>query len=366
MADPWHLYLPAVPPAPRPVRLSVAPRWLFVLKAVLAAAAVAGLVHVVHPESVRAAFDAADGRWLLAALALLPLNVGLEAVRWGRLVRHVAPGVRMRDAVAAVVGAYPLGLLTPGRVGDYVGRAAFLPEVPAGASAALTFGERMATFLCCLVGGLAALAVNPAAEAGPARAWTAVALWAGAVATGLALAFAHPERTAAALSAVVPVRAVRCAVGAFGRIPRGESAALIGLSAARYAVFSAQFVLLVHAFAPGAPWGPVAAGVAVVFLLKSAVPQVTLGDLGVREGAAVFVLAGAGVAPAEALNASLAVFVINLVLPALAGVPLLSRLRLPEGSPAAPPEVRADALLERAEPPAVAGAVPALVPERAA
>jgi uncharacterized membrane protein YbhN (UPF0104 family) len=157
------------------------------------------------------------------------------------------------------------------------------------------------------------------------------------VSAGLAAAFVSPDRTARALSAVVPVRAVREALGAFGRVPRGESGVLVGLSAVRYVVFSAQFVLLVHAFAPAAPWGPVAAGVAVVFLVKSALPQLTLGDLGVREGAAVFVLAGAGVAPAEALNASLAVFVVNLVLPALAGVPLLSRLRLPtQGRPSAP------------------------------
>lgn len=326
--------LPSGRSPPCPVRLSVTPHWLFVAKAALAAAAVAGLVHLVHPADLRAALAAADGRWLAAALALLPLNVGLEAVRWGRLVRQVAPGVRMRDAVAAVVGAYPLGLLTPGRVGDYVGRAAFLPAIPAGASAALTFGERMATLLCCLVGGLAALAWNPAALAGPAGGWTIVGVWTGALAAVLAAAFVSPERTAAALSSVVPVRAVRRALGAFGQIPRGESATLVALSAARYVVFSAQFVWLVHAFAPRAPWGAVAAGVAVVFLLKSAVPQVTLGDLGVREGAAVFVLAGAGVAPAEALNASLAVFVVNLVLPALAGVPLLWRLRLPASEPA--------------------------------
>ena len=324
------------------MRLTVSPRWLFAGKAVLAIAAVAGLVRVAHPESVRAALEAADVRWLLAAVALLPLNVALDAVRWGRLVRRVAPGVRMRDAVAAVVGAYPLGLLTPGRVGDYVGRAAFLPAVPPGASAALTFGERMATLLCCLAFGLAVLPVNPAAASGPAGAWAAVAVWAASGAAVLALAFASPSRTARVLSAVVPVAAVRRAFAAFGHIPSGEAGVLVALSALRYGVFSAQFALAVHAFAPGAAWGPVAAGVAVVFLLKSAVPQVTLGDLGVREGAAVFVLAGAGVPAAAALNASLAVFVVNLVLPALAGVPLLARLRLPEhaapadAAPAAP------------------------------
>ena len=332
------------------MRLTVAPRWLFAAKAVLAAVAVAGLVRLVHPSDVRAAWAAADVRWLAAALALLPLNVGLEAVRWGRLVQRVVPGVRMRDAVVAVVGAYPMGLLTPGRVGDFVGRAAFLPGVTAGTSAALTFGERMATLLCCLAGGLAALPVNPAAAAAPGGAWTAVGVWALAASAVLGAGFASPGRTGRVLSAIVPLRSVRAAFAAFEQIPRSESSVLVGLSLARYAVFSAQFALLVHAFAPGAAWGGVVAGVAVVYLLKSALPQVTLGDLGVREGVAVFVLAGAGVAPAAALNASLAVFVVNLVLPALAGLPLLSRLRLPEAPRAAPAAPAAPAVPASAAP----------------
>ena len=32
--------------------------------------------------------------------------------------------------VAAVIGSYPLGLLTPARVGDYAGRALYLRDVP--------------------------------------------------------------------------------------------------------------------------------------------------------------------------------------------------------------------------------------------
>ena len=312
--------------------MTVSPRWLFAAKAVLAAVAVAGLVRLVHPADVRAAWAAADVRWLGAALLLLPLNVGLEAVRWGRLVRHVAPAVRMRDAVAAVVGAYPLGLLTPGRVGDFVGRAAFLSGVSAGTSAALTFAERMATLLACLAAGALALVVNPAAAIAPDGVWVGVGVWAVAASAVLGAAFASPVRTSRVLGRLVPIRAVREALATFERVPRSETAVLVALSCVRVAVFSTQFVLLVHAFAPGAAWSAVTAGVAVVYLLKSAVPQLTLGDLGVREGVAVVVLAGAGVPAAAALNASLAVFVINLLLPAAAGVPLLSRLRVPRAA----------------------------------
>ena len=308
------------------MRLSA--RRLFALKALLAAGALALLVWTARPDEVWARLVGARPGWVLAALLLVPVNVGLEALRWWRLVRHVAPSVRLRDAVVAVVGSYPLGLLTPGRVGDYVGRALYVRELAPGPSAALTFGERMATLAACLVGGLAALGPYlgdhaAASPLGPAL------VGATALATaGLLALILLPRLARTAAQTLVPVAAVRRAVDAFGAIPRGEAAALVGLSAVRYVVFSSQFVLLVLAFAPGVAWGGVALGVALTYYAKSAVPQVTLGDLGVRESVAVFFLGAYGVAPAAALNASLAIFALNLLLPALVGSPLLLRLRL--------------------------------------
>jgi hypothetical protein len=76
-------------------------------------------------------------------------------------------------------------------------------------------------------------------------------------------------------------------------------------------------------------------GVALVFFAKSAVPSVTLGDLGVRESAAVFFLGFYGVAEAAAFNASLGLFAVNILLPALAGLALLPRLAaVPAPAPA--------------------------------
>ena len=308
--------------------LPQAPRWLFALKGVLAVAAVVVLVRLADPAEVWHAVAHADLRWALAALLLVPVNIGLEAYRWGRLVRRLAPGVRYGEALKAVVGSYPLGLLTPGRVGDYVGRAVFLRAIPGGASAALTFGERMATLAACLAGGLVALVPYLRAEVAPSPLWPAVTA-VGLAATGALVALIlFPGLARTVVATVLPFRPVRRAVSAFGRIPQEEGAALLALSAVRYVVFSGQFVLLVYAFAPDVPLAGAWIGVALVFFAKSAIPQVTLGDLGVREGAAVFFLGAYGVGAAAALDASLALFALNLVLPALVGIPLVLRLQV--------------------------------------
>jgi uncharacterized membrane protein YbhN (UPF0104 family) len=316
-----------------PVSAPAASRWLFLLKALFAAGAVVALVLLVEPRAMREAVLRADLRWVLAAVALVPLNVGLEVIRWGRLVRAAAPGVRWAQVAEAVVGSYPLGLLTPGRVGDYVGRTAFLRALPASASAALTFAERMATLLTCLVAGLAVSGAYLHQTVGASPLWPAV-LGTGFVGTAaLLLALLYPARAGAALAALLPFGPLRRAAQAIEQIPPDEALALLGLSALRYAVFSTQFAMLAHAVAPDVGWAGLYAGIALAYFAKSAVPQVTLGDLGVREGVAVFFLGAYGVPAAAALDASLGIFAINLLLPALIGSPLLLRLRAPARRP---------------------------------
>ncbi|GAB5536992.1 MAG: hypothetical protein Rubg2KO_32410 [Rubricoccaceae bacterium] len=307
---------------------SAVPRWLYALKAILAIVTLALLVRVANPSEVWATLMRANFGWVALAVLLAPVNIGLEAYRWGRLVRHVVPSVRFRDALRAVVGGYPLGLLTPGRVGDYVGRAVYLRDVSPGVSAALTFGERMATLAACLIFGLVALVPYLTFHAPPSPLWPAV-VGVGVLGTSaLVLALLFPAGARAALSTVLPFQRVRKALAAFDKIPSQEAQTLLLLSVLRYGVFTTQFVFLIHAFDPGATWIGSFTAIALVFFAKSAVPQVTLGDLGVRESAAVFFLGAYGVGAAAALDASLSIFAINLLLPALAGVPLVLRLRI--------------------------------------
>lgn len=310
----------------------------FLVKLALACAALAGLGHVVAWDALATAAAAANVGWAALAVALLPVNVGLEAYRFYRLLRSSAPheAPSFGATVLAVIGAYPLGLLTPGRLGDYAGRALYLRNVPVSTTAALTFAERTATLACCVAFGTLFLPFWVVGrEASDGWVWL---IPAGVLAASLLMTMVLRPRTAGrAIGAALPFRRVRPAVAALGALPASEARRLLALSALRYGVFSAQFVLLLRAFAgteawPFAEWAGAAAGVTLVFFAKSAVPGVTLGDLGVREGAAVYFLASFG--EAAAFNASLGLFAINLLVPALAGLTLVTRLRVEGRRPA--------------------------------
>lgn len=290
---------------------------------------------------------AADPLWIAAAVALMPINIGLEAYRWHRLVARLAPETTYRQSLAAVLSGYPLGLVTPARAGDFVGRALYLPYSGKAELMALTFAERMATLACTLVAGLVALGPFLLFQSDlPQLAW-ATLFFAAAAGTGAFLVLLlHPRLARRVLAAVLPFRPALRLLRVLDRFDRRDARSLLALSAVRYGVFSSQFVLLVFAFQPDASWLPVAAGVSLVFFAKSAIPSFTLGDLGVREGVAVFFLGTLGVAAAAAFEASLVLFGINLLLPALVGLPLVLRLRI------SPAEAPAPARLATADQPA--------------
>lgn len=317
--------------------MRVSPALRFAIKAVLAAGALGTVVWLAEPAAMVQAFSHARLGPVLVALALVPVSLGLETYRWWRLVRCLNSDVTYGEALVAVLGGYPLGLLTPGRVGEYVGRSALLEGVPGGQAAALTFAEKMATLASVLVAGLAALAHFLSQMTEPSPLWpiivTVSGLWTGT----LLLALLYPGGARIALGTLLPFAPVRRALDAFEAIPPHEALRLLVLSFVRYGVFASQFVLLIRAFAPETSLLAATSGVALVYFAKSALHSITLGDLGVREGAAVYFLGAYGVAEGAALDASLSVFALNLLLPALVGVPLLLRLRLHRPSPVPAP-----------------------------
>jgi uncharacterized membrane protein YbhN (UPF0104 family) len=63
----------------------------------------------------------------------------------------------------------------------------------------------------------------------------------------------------------------------------------------------------------------------LIIFVKTAIPHISLGELGIREGASVFFLTSFGELPSVAFNASIFLFFINIMLPALVGLLLLIR-----------------------------------------
>ncbi|TPG66702.1 lysylphosphatidylglycerol synthase transmembrane domain-containing protein [Hymenobacter nivis] len=266
---------------------------------------------------------------VLGALALVPLNWGLEAWKWHRLARHLEPVTFGRSLRGVLVGL-TLGFATPNRVGDYAGRILELKSRRVRALGAVFLG-RYCQLVATVVAGVAGLLYFlltfylvgfPAAKLGVIV--TAVGV------CGLVLVPLYRSRLlVAALGLWRPLRRFRPALAVMPTYPARALHAVLAISGLRYGVFCAQFLLLLRAYGVGAGLGPGLAAVAGTFLLKSLVPSLNaLADVGVRELSATHLFGLLGQPALPVLSASLSLWVINIALPSAAGLLLVPGLRV--------------------------------------
>ncbi len=299
------------------------------IKVAISVVAVILVVRVVRPEALMETAARADPVWILAAVALLPMNLLLETAIWLPLLRVVAPDVSFYAAVRAVVAGFPLGFVTPGRVGEFVGRPLALSDanrIGIGLSVMAARVPELAILLA--VGSL--VVVGGAATAGSSgfpgqSAFAAAAI----IATGIVwFAILFPQSVVAFAGRVLPRLDITGRLAFLGRVDRSKGIAVLSRSALRMVVYCAQFLLLARAFDSQLAVRPAAEAVVATFTAKTIIPPITLFDVGIREGAAAFFFEHAGIGAAVGFDAAFMLFVINIVVPTLIGLPLVYRYRL--------------------------------------
>jgi uncharacterized membrane protein YbhN (UPF0104 family) len=254
-------------------------------------------------------------------------------LKWESLAKEAGPDVSRGDIHRGFWVGYTLGLVTPGRIGQY-GRALALRNCSLARAAGLTFIERSYSAIAVNGFGLLALVFLPTLG------WIApfpmpghfveIALLAASLAmliggifprgltplvTRIARKLPFGEKLARAVTAIEVVTPLR---GLW----------LLALAGLGLASAVLQFVILLWAL--GAPV-PLFAGMLaglLSFFLKGSMP-IAVGNLGVGEWTAVVCLAGLGVSPSVAVAASLLLFTLNVFIPGLIGLPFVSSLRTP-------------------------------------
>jgi uncharacterized membrane protein YbhN (UPF0104 family) len=92
-----------------------------------------------------------------------------------------------------------------------------------------------------------------------------------------------------------------------------------------YLSFLVQYALLVAAFSHNQNYLDYFWAGNLLMFAKTVIPPVSLGELGIREGASIYFLTRLGETSVVAFNASIFLFIINLFIPALIGLVFLFR-----------------------------------------
>lgn len=266
----------------------------------------------------------------IAALLVL-LNWGIEALKWRRLIARVQE-VSFGRAFLATLAGTSIGLITPNRTGEFVGRVLFLkPSARFSAGFATALGSIAQFVVTVVAGGIALVLLMSVDGSVPWSAgWYSVVLvsLATIVAVGALVLYLFPALLRHLLLLLPFMQRFRAASAVLDGYAKNELLMVLGLSALRYLVFTSQFVLLCMAFGIGVPPAMSFLVIPVVYLVSSLVPTVLLTELGVRGSAAVAFFEPLGGDPVAVLLATTMVWSINLVLPAMVGSVLLLSTRI--------------------------------------
>jgi len=296
--------------------------WLWGLKLAVTVAIVVWLSYYLQSQLIFELLGRVNPVAVIAALALLPVNLGLQWCKWHYLLQRTRPDCSWQSSLSSLLAGFPIGLITPGRWGE-LGRAFFLSGCNKAEVVFLAAVDKIYNLLVNALTG--SLALNYLVVMGflpESWRWPLRLLLIAAIALNLAgLWPALIRRLALRARRFWPKRIPAFQAGA--EFSLKYLASVWSLSFLFVLTYCFQLVLLIRGFAKFAVVDGLA-GSAATFFVKSALP-IALGDLGVREGAAAYFFNRLGVMPQAAFNAGLLLFTINLFIPSLVGLVLIWR-----------------------------------------
>jgi hypothetical protein len=271
--------------------------------------------------------------WLAAAL--MPVNWGIEARKWQLALRPIG-GIAYFKAFKAVFTGTTMASFTPNRMGEYVGRLLYVPPGHRIESISLTIVCSMAQLLITLLSGLAGILYLHRSLSGHIIAHQNTGLWLNVLLVLVVMLLASLTIIYFRLSWLLRILGritLLAKYQVYLKVLQNFEATLLlrilFLSFGRYLVFIVQYGLVFPLFGVMLATGELGAGMSVVFLVMAIMPTFTfLTELGLRWETSIQVLEIFSANTIGIFAASFAIWLINLIVPALIGSLLMLSIKL--------------------------------------
>lgn len=269
--------------------------------------------------------------YLAGALLLVFVNWGLESRKWQVSVRTVFP-VSFVQAYKAVLSGVSFAVSTPNRMGEYLGRMLYLPDGSRLKSISVTLVGSISQLLVTLFTGFAGLLVlKSQLEALPFYSEVLYRLLLTGTTVALLLLTLLYFQTGAIgrlLNSLLQRTGYSYLVANLQAFGSRLLLRLLLLSAVRYSVFVLQYLLVFRFFEVEVPVWFALHALGVMFLAMAAIPSIALVEVGLR-GEISLVLLGLFTGNSLGIGlASVSIWFLNLVMPAVAGSVLILRVRV--------------------------------------
>jgi len=256
----------------------------------------------------------------LAFVVLLMLaNWVLESFKWRYLTRNLEK-MSAWAAIEAVFCGLTWAIFTPNRLGEYAGRVLFLPN-----------RKRVLGVFAMAVGSFAQNVITNVLGLSACM-WFAyrffhlnIYLYLVGVVGALifmvfiCIFFFHIKWLVNLLTNIPYIKKFHRFYDIMERYTKPELITIMGISMARFAVFSFQYYLMIHMLIPQMPAFEMMMMVFVLFFVQSALPSLDIIDIAVRNGTAFYLFSFITNQTIAVMAAVSSIWLINLIIPAILG-----------------------------------------------
>lgn len=272
------------------------------------------------------ALRSAEGWKISAVCVLMICNWGIEARKWQVAISKIQK-ISLFTAFKAILCGTTLAFFTPNRMGEYLGRIWFIEEGKRLQAISITVICSIAQLLVTLIAGIIGLYfikqqlyVN-SEDPESITFWVTIVQYSAWLAFVLLILFYFRLSWLVRLVEKLPVgiHIIRH-IQVLDNFNATHLLRLLSLSMIRYLVFLVQYYVLFDVFEVEVNWWQSFWAISVVFLILAIVPTIAfLTELGIRWKASMELFRLYSSNMVGIFAASLAIWIINLVIPALIG-----------------------------------------------
>ncbi|MDX9847880.1 MAG: lysylphosphatidylglycerol synthase domain-containing protein [Tenuifilaceae bacterium] len=266
-------------------------------------------------------FSFGNSYFLALAILLTSLNWLVETQKWRIVIRRIYQP-SFSEALKVVLYGAGIGLFTPNRMGDPVGRVAMLnPEFRTrGAAMAIvcSMSQQLATILFGLIGLVAWYGIDFYSEIS-IKSITMGMLVLASLALTLFVIFRF-KRIATWVQSKKLFSSLLKNESLIIKIDRLQILKIVLLSIFRYTIFSSQLVLLLIFFGFTGNASELYPAIFISYLLASVIPSISVAELGFRVGFGLHFIGAIWPNAMGIATASIVLWIINVGLPGLIGV----------------------------------------------
>lgn len=272
---------------------------------------------------------------LIIVVLLMIVNWSIEAQKWKISIQNIQP-VSFLKSFRAVLSGVSFSVNTPNRIGEYLGRVLYMEEGNRLRAIALTIVSSMSQLIVTLFAGLIGLVLIrkrietlEVVRGFDSTLWLQVLQYGvGVVLIILTLLYFRLSLLTTLFEKVRSVNRYVWLIHSLKDVRATLLLKLLSLSAVRYVVFVLQYFLLFRLFEVNIEWWQSFGAVSVLFLVLAIIPTFAIAELGLRGKVSLKLLELFSVNSLGISITTATIWLINLVLPAVAGSLLIVSIKI--------------------------------------